>query len=306
MVTSVSRPDYELSIIVPMYNVARYIGRCLGSILAQLQADWELIIVDDGSTDESLQIAENLTSSYENVWCIRVHEHTGIGNARNIGLESAQGRYITFVDGDDWVDSNQYHFMLKAAQEFESDIAVCGIVKEYLNNPRQIINEYTKDVALNRSESLALGGVQACYGISHFVTNKLFKTQLLTANKITFNPYARAQDFGFTLLSLFTCSRVSLVANTRYHYFQHTASVTHRFDEGYINDFFNVMHDAQQKLIELNRYSALEAEPYVNASIMRVTEMIALNVEDASRRADLLTLIRNHKKTLLSNREVEK
>ncbi len=116
----------RISIIVPVYNVEKYLPRCLDSIRRQTLSDFECILVDDGSTDSSLSIC-NYYASLDPRFKVIHKENGGVSSARNIGLERAVGTYIGFVDSDDWIEDNMYASMYRDALETDSDIVVAGV-----------------------------------------------------------------------------------------------------------------------------------------------------------------------------------
>ncbi len=117
-----------LSVIVPIYNVEKFLHRCVQSILKQTYRDLEIILVDDGSTDGSGRICDELGETDGRLRIIH-QENGGLSAARNRGIEEAHGEYITFVDSDDYIDENMYHAMLMKMQEQNADMAVCGYSK---------------------------------------------------------------------------------------------------------------------------------------------------------------------------------
>ena len=114
----------KVSVIIPCYNAGRYLGECLESVLAQDERDWEAIVIDDGSTDDTLAIAGAYAQRDAR---IRVYhqENRGVSAARNLGLIKAQGEWVTFVDGDDWIARDMLSVMLGAADE-KTDMVVCA------------------------------------------------------------------------------------------------------------------------------------------------------------------------------------
>lgn len=120
----------KLSVIVPIYNVESYLRRCLDSILNQTCRVDEIICVDDGSTDNSLLIAEEYATNFNNVKVVH-KSNGGIVSARKAGLQIAQGKYISFVDSDDWIQENMYEEMLKAIIENEADLVTSGCIRDY-------------------------------------------------------------------------------------------------------------------------------------------------------------------------------
>ena len=120
----------KLSVIVPVYNVERYLKRCVDSLLAQTEENLEIILVDDGSTDRSGALCDEYAQRESR---IRVHhkENGGLTSAWKAGMELAQGNYVGFVDSDDWIDKEMYERMLKMAQREDADMVVCGLVFDF-------------------------------------------------------------------------------------------------------------------------------------------------------------------------------
>ena len=117
-----------ISVIVPVYNVESYLHRCVDSILGQTYADFELILVDDGSPDNCPKICDEYAEKDSRVRVIH-QENGGVSVARNTGLDAVQGEYIAFVDSDDWVSSSYLSALLTAKERTEARISVCGFVK---------------------------------------------------------------------------------------------------------------------------------------------------------------------------------
>lgn len=116
----------ELSIIVPVYKVEKYLPRCIDSILAQTFGDFELILIDDGSPDGCGRICDEYAQKDKRIVVIH-QKNMGVSAARNAGLDIARGRYIGFVDSDDWIEPRMYEVMMDAIRENGADMAVCGV-----------------------------------------------------------------------------------------------------------------------------------------------------------------------------------
>lgn len=125
-----------VSVIVPVYNVEKYLARCIDSILNQTLKNIEIILVNDGSTDSSPVICDGYKNKYENIKVIH-KENNRVSAARNDGIKVAKGKYIGFVDSDDWIESEMFESMYKVAEDTKSDFAMCdfkkiGIGNEYI------------------------------------------------------------------------------------------------------------------------------------------------------------------------------
>ena len=120
----------RLSIVVPVYNTESYLIRCLDSIVGQSFTDFELILVDDGSKDNSSVICDCYGKSDGRIKVIH-KENEGVSIARNTGMKVAKGEYLTVVDSDDWLETEMYQSMFKYIDEFELDVVMCDCIKEY-------------------------------------------------------------------------------------------------------------------------------------------------------------------------------
>lgn len=163
-----------ISVIVPVYNSAPYLKNCISSILQQTYADLEIICVNDGSSDDSLSILEELAKQDCRIRVIS-QANAGVSAARNTGLDAAQGEYITFVDSDDELAPDMYEFLVNLACEYNAEISHCGYRKVHVDGT-------SKDIC-GTGELLVQGGDEAVCCLlngEHFVPslcNKLFRRE---------------------------------------------------------------------------------------------------------------------------------
>ena len=127
----------KLSIIIPVYNVEQYLPRCIDSILEQSFADFEAIVINDGSTDMCRVIIDEYANQDSRIKVIH-QENMGVSAARNSGLRVATGKYIGFVDADDWIDSNMYKILINKIESENCDIASCALMENYENDDEKI------------------------------------------------------------------------------------------------------------------------------------------------------------------------
>lgn len=211
----------KVSIVVPIYNVENYLEECVESLLGQTLKDIEIILVDDGSQDESGKIADGYAEKYENVKVIH-QRNSGLGPARNTGIKAASGDYIGFVDSDDWAESEMYSRLYDAAVKSNADIVVSGLCEitsgKIVKTERhplagQTISGYEQIMSVRKNlyghaegdKTVQLFPVSACIGIyrtSMLRENNLFFKEILSEDLI-FNlnvyPYARVISFiGYT------------------------------------------------------------------------------------------------------------
>lgn len=133
---------HKISVIVPVYNMEKYLGECIESLVNQTYDNLEIILVDDGSTDSSFKICEEYASRYPNI-VVRHKENGGGGSARNIALDIATGYYVSFVDSDDWVLPETFERMMDLAREFDADIIRCEVFKNVDNRKDPITAKVT-------------------------------------------------------------------------------------------------------------------------------------------------------------------
>ena len=119
-----------ISIVIPAYNIGAYLNLCLNSIIAQTYKDYEVIIVDDGSTDDTLNIANRYCNNDNRISVIHIENH-GVSYARNIGINKAKGDYITFIDGDDWLEEKYLEILYNNIINNHADVSVCSYFYSY-------------------------------------------------------------------------------------------------------------------------------------------------------------------------------
>lgn len=215
--------DIKVSIIIPAYNAAVYIRKCLESIVAQTIFDQlQVIVVNDGSTDGTEKILEEYDRRYSNISVITT-SNRGVSNARNVGIQYAEGAYITFVDADDWVDRECYEKMLINAVKTQADIVAAGFIinqNAAQQSVRKItdINHIEDNVSAAKSLLLGILDVHVC--------DKLFRAEIAKMVKFELG-IRRGEDRLFLLNCLFQAKNVCFINEAYYHYFQNEQSVMH-------------------------------------------------------------------------------
>ena len=145
----------KVSIIVPVYNVEKYIEKCLKSLVNQTLKDIEIIIVNDGTKDNSQRIVDKYTKKYDFVKSY-IKENGGLSSARNYGLKYANGEYIAFVDSDDYVDKDMYEIMYNKAKSNDFDVVVCNLKYIYDSSASLVSSTYHVYILLLLSTLSAL------------------------------------------------------------------------------------------------------------------------------------------------------
>lgn len=213
-----------ISVVVPIFNVEKYLTECIESILNQTYKDFELILVNDGSTDNSLKICNEYLKKDERIRVIN-KENGGLSSARNSGIEVAKGEYIAFIDSDDLINENMFEKMMKIAIEKNADIVQCNYQEFYdeseINSNIDISNEIEE---LNNIEALHKfyeNGKSACAVVAW---NKIYKTKLF--NDVRY-PFGRVHEDVFTTHKLlYKANKIICIKDKFYYYRQRANSIT--------------------------------------------------------------------------------
>lgn len=187
----------EVSIIVPIYNVEKYLRRCIDSILNQTFEDFELILIDDGSTDDSASICEEYVIKDKRVKYI-YQDNRGVSEARNKGIESCCGKYIQFIDSDDYVDRDFIEILIKKIKKDKSDIAFIGFYNEYDNGEVYNKKVYDNSLMTDKVKKYCLKLYEK--DLFGYTWCKIFKSSIVKNNNIKFN-----KDIYYCEDELFTC-----------------------------------------------------------------------------------------------------
>lgn len=226
-----------ISVIVPVYNVEKYLKRCLESIVNQTYKDLEIILVDDGSTDSSLQICEEYAEIDKRIKTIH-QENNGAASARNTGIENSTGEYIAFVDSDDYIELNMYERMMMINDKYSCDIIMCDCLKENKNNKTVFTHNirqgyYDKKMLYDEyfPTLLMTNSVDYPPTISNWVC--LFKRKLIINNHLKYKEGMRfSEDLLFGSQAMYYAESFYYMKNECfYHYIMNESSVTHTYYE---------------------------------------------------------------------------
>lgn len=210
----------SISVIVPVYNVEKYLKRCLDSLINQTLKNIEIICINDGSNDNSIKILEEYTQKDDRI-IILSQENAGLSAARNSGMEIAKGEYIGFVDSDDWVDLDFYEKLYYAAKNNDCDIAVADFIREHPTKKKKRLN-ITKEEIFEKPEDKYMICKTYREGC---VWNKIYRTEFLKRIDLKFVVGMYYEDRDFTARSLFYSDKLITVPNTYYRYFVNPKSI---------------------------------------------------------------------------------
>lgn len=208
-----------VSIIIPVYNVEKWVERCLLSVMNQTYHNLEIIVIDDGSTDESGQIISSLAEGDPRIRL--AHQvNRGVAEARNVGIDMATGRYLTFVDGDDYLNRTYIEQFVCMAERTGAQMLICGVT--FVNAKGKVLRKLVPD----RYERFT--HEEWCQRISgvcgHFYERRLWKE-----SELRFVSGARGEDLPVSLYFSATCKKIDVVHEAGYAYVQHGTSARHRF-----------------------------------------------------------------------------
>lgn len=207
-----------ISIIVPVYKVEKYLDKCIESIISQTYPNLEIILVDDGSPDKCGEICDFWKSKDNRIKVIH-KENGGLSDARNAGIDMAEGDYLAFVDSDDWIENTMYEEMLNEAIKNEADLVMCCVEKVSQSG---VIKQ---DIGHNRcySRQKALYELVKDDKVNNFAVNKLYRRCLF--NELRFPKGRIFEDVLFTYKIFERVNRVVHINKNFYHYLRHENSI---------------------------------------------------------------------------------
>lgn len=250
-----------ISVIVPVYNVEDYLHRCIDSILSQTYRDFELILVDDESTDNSGSICEDYKRVDNRVHVIH-KKNGGVSSARNAGISVATGEFITFFDSDDYVKEDYLQRMIQSIEENNADLSVCGF--DEVGENGNIINTFVEEertVQLYNAESVITFIFNVLSGVPVWsVWCRMWRTSIIKENSIAFCETSEnyAEDLTFYLEYLLYCKSISFMDYVGYNYFQRGNSMMHKCKEKYklnaVNENSSFLYKYFNKNIDMKKY----------------------------------------------------
>ena len=233
----------KISIIVPIYNVEKYIEKSLESIRNQTMKDIEVILVNDGSTDNSLSLIQKYLS--DNRFHLYNKKNGGLSSARNYGMKYANGEYLAFVDSDDYIELTMYEKMYELATKENSDIVECDFIWEYddhMKIDKTVINE----------DNLFID-------VRVVAWNKIYKRTLIDELKIEFTDGVRYEDVDWCYKILPYVNKFSSLKEPMYHYIQRQSSIANTQNEK-VKDIFIVLQNIIDYYNENNLYQKYKSE----------------------------------------------
>lgn len=216
----------DLSIILPVYNGESFLDRAINSVLKQSLSSWELLLVNDGSTDSTADICHKYCLSDNRIHYIEQANH-GLSSARNVGYSFAQGRYIVYLDADDYVDPDYYKMLICQAEQFNADFIVTGYIREfyYQNKERHVsIIKWPEKLLKSLSDIQCACAQPLFYNVYIHVWNKIYRRDFLEKYQIRFNELLKyGEDVPYNIQNLAHAHQILFSDLRGYHYICHNA-----------------------------------------------------------------------------------
>jgi len=243
-----SQNKSKVSVIVPIYNKASFLEKSINSILQQTEKNIEIILVDDGSTDNSSEICKKFAEKDSRILHKR-KKNEGLTATRNYGRKFASGDYIAFVDPDDFIEANAYEQMLKCSNN--ADIVISGLIRELgkkkiLQTMPQNLNSFYENADIRKfilplflvyGKSIRDNILLAQLGIALFKRRFLDEQNIFSEEKITYS-----EDWLFFLEALLKAQNVAIEHNAYYHYVQNAQGLTENYSPKLILDYVEILH----------------------------------------------------------------
>lgn len=234
----------KISIIIPIFNVEKYLTKCLQSLVNQTFQDIEILCINDGSTDNSLKIAETFAEKYPNIKNYS-KENSGVSDTRNFGIKHANSDYIMFLDGDDWYNKNACELAYLEITQTDSDIGIFGIIEKYWLLEKQcILNKNIKRAKKDPSK-------KDLWKFLTYSVNKIYKKDFLRKNEIEFPKGIKtAEDLTFSAWCLFNNPKCCFIDKPLYYYRKNRLNSATTNKNGVKNDLEALKNICNTKLFQ--------------------------------------------------------
>ena len=264
----------KVSIITPVYNVEKCIERSIKSVISQTNKDFELLLIDDGSKDRSIEIARSLLENSNINYKIITQENSGVSAARNTGIKEASGEYITFLDSDDYIDSRFIELMYEKVSTFKYDLVFCDYaqVDSKDNVLVQSTTRFLEQDISGREGALKQLNCDITIGMG----SALYKTSIIKENNLFFDSNRKyAEDNVFTVKALLKMNKIISVHKVLMYYVRWDSSVTNSVSLRHLDCYYSYVDlleylDLQDDLNNIKKFLIEYKIPYAIAHIFSV------------------------------------
>ena len=289
--------DEKISVIVPVYNVEQYLERCVDSIINQTYKNLEIILVNDGSTDNSGQLCDELAKKDDRIRVIH-KKNGGLSDARNVGIDEAEAELVGFIDSDDYIDEDMYEVLINNLKAANADLSMCGHYDVYNNVPESQVSD-KKTWELSPQEAIKM--VMEAKILSVTAVNKLYKKSLFS--ELKFEIEKIAEDAFIMIKLLDKCNKIVATNEKKYYYVHRENSIT---TQKFSLKFLNVIEAYEQnKEIILEKYPELKevAQMRMNWAYFYVLDRLLLDKEYNDKKLEnkLISYLKDHSKGILTD-----
>ncbi len=258
----------KISVITAVYNIDKYLGQCLDSMLAQTFQEWELIVIDDGSTDTCPAICDEYAARDSRIRVVH-KANTGLSDSRNLGIEMAKADIVGFIDSDDWIEPDMFETLYNTMLETGADITICGIYKAFRNKskvklPCHGIVTYSRDEGLYQ--------ILDDRKMNSYVWNKLYKKEVLIEKM----PSRMYEDHATVYKWFLHASKIVAIGKPLYHYRQRDGSIDHHVNPQRSIDFFTSEIERYKYIIDHNHLP--QYHEYFRSRLLKIGVQMAKEV----------------------------
>ena len=277
----------KVSIIVPIYNVEKYLRNCLDSLVNQSYKDIEILCINDGSKDNSQTIVDEYANKYQNVKSY-IKENGGLSDARNYGITKATGDYYMFVDSDDYIEEDAIQLLANKAITENADIVVCNLDYVYEDGSIKLNDSLTfVDGSPKENNDLIFIANSAC--------DKLFSKKLFENYKFPKGMWY--EDLASIPTILASAKKITKVDKVLYHYFQRSGSIVHKCDER-VFDIYKAIDKVKKEILSMpeykdSKYIKEKFDDYyiihgANLTTLKISNFESLKIEYLKRNLEIL------------------
>jgi glycosyltransferase involved in cell wall biosynthesis len=268
----------DISVIIPVYNVEKYLRRCLDSVLYQVDVTQEIILVDDGSTDASANICDEYSEKHPEVKCLHI-SNSGPATAKNIGYNHATGNYIAFIDSDDKIKLNMFSTMLKSGYKHNADIVCCNYIQVNEDGSFSHTKHTREEYVLNQDE--ALKAILIKDKIYSQCWTKIYKKSMIDANHIRNTDGLKTDEDFIYNIQAFACSKTVCVVDLPLYIYTHRMqSLSKDYFNSHISQYIDnrilrldmLEHIIRNKFPHLQDYCTYHCIFYYNELIGRICQ----------------------------------
>lgn len=289
----------KYSVIIPVYNVENYLSRCIDSLLAQNYVDLEILLIDNGSKDQSGQICEDYATQFSNITAYHI-PNKGVGSARNFGLSKAKGEFICFVDADDYLVGNLFSDV-----ESQLDSQLDLLVFSYYNSIEKNLSEIDRSAKIlptegkkDKSDFIALFQELWLTDMMYTVWNKIYRKEFLEEHQIVFESYELGEDVRFNLNVYQHVNAVLLVKSCYYVYISgRIDSAMGQYNPNRMNYQLEELGKVDQLMISWNSHD----DQFMDQIKARI---LMSNIQNISKQKMSLSKKRHYVEVLCRNQEM--